>query len=131
MKNSFLSSENKRSTNPHSLRTMYSDIRSVINGIIKDTNTLLAQVNELEKREKQLQEEQQSLEVPLRARGPNVPNRVKLNVGGEIIKTNVDTLMNEKHTYFSILLSKVVDKAPDTDGEYFIDRDGAHMRIIL
>lgn len=110
---------------------MYSGVKSAIHRIIQDANSLLAQVDALEMREQQLRREQESLEGLLRVKGSSVPNHVKLNVGGEIIKTSVDTLTNEKHTYFSVLLSEAVNKAPDADGEYFIDRDGGNMRIIL
>ena len=57
--------------------------------------------------------------------------KVKLNIGGMLFMTTVDTLRNEPDTYFSCLLSEHFDTSPDEDGEIFVDRDPTFFRFIL
>lgn len=57
--------------------------------------------------------------------------KVKLNVGGTVFMSTVDTLTVEKPTFFSAMFSEHFDTQPDEDGEIFIDRDPTHFPIIL
>eukprot|EP01118_Nematostelium_gracile_P005655 TRINITY_DN1798_c0_g1_i3.p1 TRINITY_DN1798_c0_g1~~TRINITY_DN1798_c0_g1_i3.p1 ORF type:complete len:316 (-),score=34.54 TRINITY_DN1798_c0_g1_i3:40-933(-) len=52
---------------------------------------------------------------------------VKMNIRGQLITTSVETLSFFKDTYFC----GMVTRSPDTDGEYFIDRDPKHFHRIL
>ena len=55
---------------------------------------------------------------------------VKLNVGGEIFITSVQTLLKEK-TLLSAILSENLPLLNDNNDCIFIDRDGTHFRSIL
>lgn len=57
--------------------------------------------------------------------------KVKLNIGGSIFMTCIETLTLEKHNYFSALLSDQFNTKPHKDGEYFIDRDPKTFPYIL
>jgi len=57
---------------------------------------------------------------------------VKLNVGGKIFATSIDTLISSENTYFSIMFSDKWDlKRDDRDDTYFIDRDPFVFSYIL
>ena len=57
---------------------------------------------------------------------------VKLNVGGQVYKTSVETLVKDPDSMLAAMFSKRFDVKPDEDDEaYFIDRDGTHFRYIL
>jgi len=68
----------------------------------------------------------------------NNKTRVKLNVGGTIFETTIETLMNEPDNYLSILVvqQQHSQKGPDhnnntTNNEIFIDRNPRHFEVIL
>ncbi|XP_022783164.1 BTB/POZ domain-containing protein KCTD15-like [Stylophora pistillata] len=55
---------------------------------------------------------------------------VKLNVGGRIYKTTLDTLRKDPDSMLSAMFSGRFElKADEEDGAYFIDRDGELFRI--
>jgi len=57
---------------------------------------------------------------------------VKLNVGGKLFATSIDTLISSENTYFSIMFSDKWDlKRDDRDDTYFIDRDPFVFSYIL
>lgn len=57
---------------------------------------------------------------------------IKLNVGGIIFKTSLDTLRKDSNSLLASMFSGSFDVRPDKeDGAYFIDRDGTHFRYIL
>ncbi len=71
-------------------------------------------------------------------------NKIKLNIGGTVFTTTIDTMVSERDTFFSASMSDIVivltftivfsgkfNTSPDDDGEYFIDRDATHFDIIL
>ena len=54
---------------------------------------------------------------------------VKLNVGGQVFKTSIGTLLKDSDSMLAAMFSKRFDVQPDeVDGAYFIDRDGTHFR---
>lgn len=54
---------------------------------------------------------------------------VRLNVGGQIFKTSLATLLKDPDSMLAAMFSKQFDVKPDEeDGAYFIDRDGTHFR---
>ena len=54
---------------------------------------------------------------------------IKLNVGGQIFKTSIETLVKDPDSMLAAMFSKRFDVKPDEeDGAYFIDRDGTHFR---
>jgi hypothetical protein len=57
--------------------------------------------------------------------------KIKLSIGGTLFVTTLNTLTEEKDTYFSALFSEYFQMQLDEDGEIFIDRDPTHFRIIL
>jgi hypothetical protein len=54
---------------------------------------------------------------------------IKLNVGGLIFKTSLDTLVKDSDSMLAAMFSSRFDVKPDEeDGAYFIDRDGTNFR---
>ena len=54
---------------------------------------------------------------------------VMLNVGGQVFKTSIGTLLKDSDSMLAAMFSKRFDVQPDEeDGAYFIDRDGTHFR---
>ena len=54
---------------------------------------------------------------------------IKLNVGGQIYKTSIETLVKDPDSMLAAMFSKRFDVKPDEeDGAYFIDRDGTQFR---
>jgi hypothetical protein len=56
---------------------------------------------------------------------------VKLDVGGHKFTTSLPTLTSVPDTYLAALFSGRHPLAPNADGAFFIDRDGAHFRHII
>jgi hypothetical protein len=68
--------------------------------------------------------------LPLAAYVPN--DQIRLNVGGMLFQTTIQTLLSEPHSYFCSRFSGRYQEAPSAfDASYFIDRDGSHFRHIL
>jgi hypothetical protein len=61
----------------------------------------------------------------------NVPQIIKLNIGGKIFTTTLSTLTTEKDTFFTSMFSEQFNTKPDKNGEYFIDRNPKHFHLIL
>jgi len=56
---------------------------------------------------------------------------VKLNVGGHLFSTSLETLTKDLSSMLHAMFSGRFDTKPSEDGSYFIDRDGTHFRYIL
>jgi hypothetical protein len=56
---------------------------------------------------------------------------IKLNVGGVLFETTVDTLTHEKDTFFSAIMSQRFDVQRDNHGILFIDRNPKWFYLIL
>lgn len=57
--------------------------------------------------------------------------RIKLNVGGKIYETYLDTLILHKDSMLGIMFSGKYNLDKDDNGCYFIDRDGDIFRYIF
>ncbi len=58
----------------------------------------------------------------------NFGDIVRLNVGGEIFDTNMQTLQKYPDSFFSVMFSGRTSLEKTSDGSYFIDRDGKLFR---
>ena len=56
---------------------------------------------------------------------------IKLNVGGQLFQTTLDTLTKDPNSLFPLMFSGKFDLKKDDNGAYFIDRDGKYFRHIL
>ena len=77
-----------------------------------------------------VQEERATFEI-MRKKLDNVhfKKHIKLNVGGQIFKTSLETLRKDPDSMLASMFSERFDVEPDEeDGAYFIDRDGTHFR---
>lgn len=61
----------------------------------------------------------------------NFASTVKLNVGGQLFSTSLQTLKKDPGSMLHAMFSERFDTKPAEDGTYFIDRDGTHFRYIL
>jgi hypothetical protein len=61
----------------------------------------------------------------------NLKDKIRLNIGGTVFVTSLDTMTLEKNTFFSAMFSEEFHQQPDDDGEYYVDRDPTYFRIIL
>ncbi|XP_068678620.1 uncharacterized protein [Montipora foliosa] len=61
----------------------------------------------------------------------NFPKTLKLNVGGQVFSTSLETMKKDSGSMFHGMFSGRFDTKPAEDGTYFIDRDGTHFRYIL
>lgn len=58
-------------------------------------------------------------------------NRIKLDIGGQQFTTSLLTLLKDPNSMFAAMFSGRHKLRQESDGSYFIDRDGAHFRYIL
>nr|XP_058953323.1 uncharacterized protein LOC131780736 [Pocillopora verrucosa] len=56
---------------------------------------------------------------------------LKLNVGGHMFTTSLETMTKDPGSMLHAMFSSRFDTKPGEDGSYFIDRDGTHFRYIL
>ncbi|CAO3585905.1 unnamed protein product [Absidia cylindrospora] len=58
--------------------------------------------------------------------------KVKLNVGGQLFQTSLSTLRRDPNSTLAAMFDGHQCIKPDeTDGSYFIDRDGTYFRLVL
>jgi len=57
--------------------------------------------------------------------------KIKLNVGGKVFCTTLNTLLKQKDSFFGAMFSGRYKIDPDEDGEYFIDRSYTHFDKVL
>jgi len=58
-------------------------------------------------------------------------NRITLNVGGAMFTTSRTSLLSKPDSMLAAMFSGRHTMNPETDGSFFIDRDGSHFRHIL
>ena len=59
------------------------------------------------------------------------PKIIRLNVGGILFTTSLDTLLYDENSMLALMFSGRYNVEKDDEGWYFIDRDGTHFRYIL
>ncbi|ORZ15335.1 hypothetical protein BCR42DRAFT_416886 [Absidia repens] len=59
------------------------------------------------------------------------PNKIKLNVGGDIFETSLATLKKDRSSLLAAMFSGKHPIDSDHEGSYFIDRDPTHFRLVL
>lgn len=57
--------------------------------------------------------------------------RITLNIGGYRYETTISTLVKDSNSLLCNMFSGKHELIKDSDGSYFIDRDGMHFRYIL
>ena len=61
--------------------------------------------------------------------GVRFKKNIRLNVGGQVFKTSIETLLKDPDSMLAAMFSERFNVKPDEeDGAYFIDRDGTHFR---
>ena len=58
-------------------------------------------------------------------------NKIKLDIGGQQFTTSLLTLTKDPNSMLAAMFSGRHRLKVETDGSYFIDRDGTHFRYIL
>lgn len=101
---------------------------------VADAQKLMAEAKELLKQDldNARQEKAAIEEITKTLRQIHFSSKIKLNVGGKIYKTTLDTLRKDPDSMLNAMFSgKFELKADEEDGAYFIDRDGKLFRYIL
>ncbi|XP_022810468.1 uncharacterized protein LOC111347493 [Stylophora pistillata] len=101
---------------------------------IADAQKLMAEAKDLLKQDldNARQEKAAIEEITKTLRQIHFSSKIKLNVGGKIYKTTLDTLRKDPDSMLCAMFSgKFELKADEEDGAYFIDRDGKLFRYIL
>ena len=76
-----------------------------------------------------LQKERSEFEFMRKKLDVKFKKNIKLNVGGQIFKTSLETLRKDPDSMLAAMFSQRFDIQPDEDDDaYFIDRDGTHFR---
>lgn len=94
-------------------------------------------MEELQRRLRELEAERRALEVALAAvmlnpgGAPSSDDVVALSVGGQRFVTTRETLTRVPDTFFSALLSGRFEASMDSGGAMFIDRDAAGFSLLL
>lgn len=58
-------------------------------------------------------------------------HKIRLNVGGHAFTTSVATLTQDTNSMLAAMFSGRYELKQESDGSYFVDRDGTHFRLIL
>ena len=100
---------------------------------LKDAENYFKEACEIFQREAtRLREEQEAIDFMSR-KLENVifSSTVKLNVGGHLFTTSVQTLTKDPNSMLAALFSGKFEMKPSEEDTFFIDRDGTHFRFIL
>ena len=145
-KSNFDLSEELMNTNNlvNQLQTQLSDLITKVSSkeiqLKQDEKRLLREMEELKKdKMKELSEcEEQIMAIKQKiSSSTSVSTRlgknqmVKLNVGGRIFATNLQTITSVKETFFTGYFSDHFDPKPEDDGAFFIDRPFEQFQLIL
>ena len=81
---------------------------------------------------KRLRQEQESIDaMSKKLEHVHFSSTVKLNVGGHLFTTSLQTLTKDPNSMLAAMFSGKFEMKPSEDGTFFIDRDGTHFRFIL
>eukprot|EP01112_Ceratiomyxa_fruticulosa_P004224 TRINITY_DN1465_c1_g1_i3.p1 TRINITY_DN1465_c1_g1~~TRINITY_DN1465_c1_g1_i3.p1 ORF type:complete len:346 (-),score=75.60 TRINITY_DN1465_c1_g1_i3:92-1129(-) len=136
-----MSNENNNNNNVDSISLLkqYFDVLSLNaietqKGLLKEKEKLQKEKEEFE-REKELFQKQRSNDNNnngnIVSSGSSGSKIVRLNVGGQIFTTTMDTLTSCKGSYFDAMFSGRFALKREPDGTIFIDRDPTYFRHIL
>ena len=104
------------------IREVFEELR---NAVIASTATLEKNFSQLKLKEERFNE------ISRKISSVNFESALKLNVGGNVYQTSVETLTKHPESLVTEMFSTSFDLKQLSDGCYFIDRDGTHFRHIL
>ena len=85
--------------------------------------------NQLQRQASRLREEQEACDsISKRMESMQLSTKVKLNVGGILFTTTVQTLTKDPDSMLAAMFSGRFPMKPAEDGTFFIDRDGTYFR---
>ncbi|PFX18190.1 BTB/POZ domain-containing protein KCTD6 [Stylophora pistillata] len=106
---------------------------SLSDGAFEELQEHINDVHDILKREtNKLRKEKKAFDkVAKKLEHVHFPKMLKLNVGGHVFTTSLDTMNKHPGSVLPAMFSGRFDTKPGEDGTYFIDRDGTHFRCIL
>lgn len=90
--------------------------------------------SKLRRKKEKLEQEQAAFEQELKSMqelNKIRESKVKLDIGGCVYTTSILTLTKDSNSMLAAMFSGRHSLKQETDGSYFIDRDGTHFRFIL
>lgn len=99
-------------------------LKDKLENIEKDFQTRLSEVEEKQKKYKEIDEKFQEM-------AKEKDFLIKINVGGKIFIVKLSTITAEKDTLFYKLFATYLDKDGDIPREYFFDRNYTHFPLVL
>ena len=99
--------------------------------LLSDAQNLMAEARDLLKQDLDNARQEKSAieEITKTLNKVHLSSTIKLNVGGKIYKTTLDTLRKDPDSMLCAMFSGRFElKADEEDGAYFIDRDGKLFR---
>eukprot|EP01103_Thecamoeba_quadrilineata_P007306 TRINITY_DN17152_c0_g1_i1.p1 TRINITY_DN17152_c0_g1~~TRINITY_DN17152_c0_g1_i1.p1 ORF type:complete len:227 (+),score=20.81 TRINITY_DN17152_c0_g1_i1:41-721(+) len=90
-------------------------------------NILATETNQVKREREQLEKEKEIMKGILKFQ----KGMIKLNVGGLKFATSIETLRKYPTSMIGVMFSGNFEMIQNSDGSFFIDRDGTHFRYIL
>ena len=103
-------------------RKAYDKLKDVM---IRAYETLETKCNQLKVNEERFEE------ISCKISTINFDESIKLNIGGNMFQTSIETLTRKSESVIAGMFSSKFNLKRGDDGCYFIDRDGTHFRHIL
>ena len=109
---------------------LLAEARDLANAKIADAQNLMAEAGALLKQDldNAVQEKAAIEEITKTLNQVHFASTIKVNVGGKIYQTTLDTLRKDPHSMLCAMFSGRFELKADKDGTYFIDRDGKLFR---
>jgi len=104
------------------IREAFENLR---NAVILSTTTLENSFSQLKLKEERFNE------ISHKISSINFESSIKLNVGGNVYETSLETLTKHPESLLAEMFSTRFNLKQGSDGCYFVDRDGTHFRHIL
>jgi WD40 repeat protein len=116
-----------------SLQEELQNARSVISNLLSQLEQKVATQKQSRKRKRDGEEDEDEENPPKRLRivAPNDKHLVSLNVGGERFLTTLESLTKDKNSFFAGMFDVESGILPNSEEEYFIDRNPTHFQLIL
>ena len=108
-------------------------VKLIRSDIFQDAATKIMQVHDDLKIEVDIfeRERNQFLEISKKLDDVHFPPIIKLNVGGKVYHTTMETLKKDSNSMLALMFSGRFKLSEDDTGAYFIDRDGKLFRHVL